>query len=64
MKGLEELVTARLHVMLEPYASRGARTDLRGGPRGNLGALPDQFHSELLGIHYHGIKLDTGLLKL
>ena len=27
--------------MLEPYALRGARTDLRGGLQGNLRALPD-----------------------
>jgi hypothetical protein len=41
-------VTYNLHIMLEPYAWRRARTDLRGGPQSNLGALPG---IRVLGVH-------------
>ena len=39
-EAVRDTSNSRQRVMLEPYASRGARTDLRGGPWGNLGALP------------------------
>jgi len=38
---------------LEPCASKGARTVLRGGGAGNSASLPDRFVFDTVGREYH-----------